>query len=534
MSFKPPPPVNYMQPQTSATNPNSLRTQPPSPLLRANSTNNINSSTSSSSSTPSPSSPSPNQLKSTPSPLASPQSSPTIPRRPPPQPTQFQIQQQQQSLSPKQTLTSLSSPSFPTTSSSILPPPPPFVNNQNNSNNTNNNISPQPTSPIFKHSPLPPNSGISHVRSTSLDNKTLASLLPIAGGSPTPQQKRTSLNNMNPRLSQDLNSLLANRLQVGLSPPVVTPYYDEKTLGNTSKTNELKERRESDERERIQREKVRKDKDDHVKKEKKEKKEKEEQEKKEKREKDEQEKKEKKKKDEQEKKEKKEKKEKDELEKKEKKKKEEQEKKERKQFKNSGGIDQPPLQMFNCPLSIIMDYQRERLSDYQNLPYPLILKVLTEGIVSLNGCTAEGIFRLTATPSELTRMKKQLNDLDFTMNTSDPHVLAGLLKLWLRELPEPIIPSEIYYDCLKSRHSKDDSFKMVDQLPELHQQVLIFLLQFLKDVSDPSYAIKSKMDIDNIAMVFAPGLLRCPTNDTNMLLNSQYEIEFIKNLIESV
>ncbi|EGC35155.1 hypothetical protein DICPUDRAFT_10267, partial [Dictyostelium purpureum] len=186
--------------------------------------------------------------------------------------------------------------------------------------------------------------------------------------------------------------------------------------------------------------------------------------------------------------------------------------------------------IFGNTLQQIMALQRERFPN-ENLSYPLILKLLAEGVINLNGPYTEGIFRVTGSGTEVNRLKKQINEHDFQFDTTDPHVLAGLLKLWLRELAQPVIPTELYYDCIKSR-SKEEVVRISSSLPEINREVLNYLLAFLKNVSQPQYAAYSKMDIDNVAMVFAPGLLRCPTTDSNMLLNSQYEKDFIKCLIE--
>jgi len=196
----------------------------------------------------------------------------------------------------------------------------------------------------------------------------------------------------------------------------------------------------------------------------------------------------------------------------------------------SGGIACTTI--FANSLPQIMELQREKFPEFNNYTFPAILKILADGILALDGPNTEGIFRITGTTSEVNRLKKQINEHDFSIDsTSDPHVLAGLLKLWLRELVEPVIPSELYYQCIKSR-SKDDVSRLISTIPDINKEVINYLMVFLKHVSNPSFAIRSKMDIDNIAMVFAPGLLRCPVVDPNMLLNTQYEKDFIKNLIE--
>ena len=39
-------------------------------------------------------------------------------------------------------------------------------------------------------------------------------------------------------------------------------------------------------------------------------------------------------------------------------------------------------------------------------------------------------------------MKDQFNAQNYQLTTTDPHVVASCLKLWFRELSQPLIPHE--------------------------------------------------------------------------------------------
>ncbi|EGG19085.1 RhoGAP domain-containing protein [Cavenderia fasciculata] len=428
----------------------------------------------------------------------------------------------------------------------LPPPPPPTISVQGHPQN----MPPPPTfktpiSPIIAPSPppvipgqlLPPRSfkmSPQHARGGSLDSKQMAIVqgqmqrgqgqeasssssspmpmgsLSLSGGMPPPPNlmappppiKRNSTNGhpggpvYNPDTDKTLSTMINNRLSTGLSPPIKAPYFDDRILTNNNKTAELEAKRQQEERERIERDQKKKDKKGEKEQKEKEKREKKEKEKKEK----------------------------------------EQKKKDKSGSSSSGGAGKastPSNTIFNNTLDQVMEIQRDRLHcDNDNIP--LILKTLVESIISNDGYQTEGIFRVPGQTSEVMRFKSRINELDFSLDTNDVHVLAGLLKLWLRELTEPVIPMECYNDCIKSWNSKNASAQILNQLPQLNRDVIVYLLNFLKTLSSPIYSTKTKMDIDNIAMVFAPGLLRCPSTDSSVLmLNSQYEKDFIKNLIES-
>jgi hypothetical protein len=67
-------------------------------------------------------------------------------------------------------------------------------------------------------------------------------------------------------------------------------------------------------------------------------------------------------------------------------------------------------------------------------------------------------------------------------------------------------------------------------VPMLNQRVMVYILDFLRDLGRPEYSSVTKMDVDNLAMVFAPLFLCCP--DSSLLFfNSVYEATFVQNLL---
>ena len=63
---------------------------------------------------------------------------------------------------------------------------------------------------------------------------------------------------------------------------------------------------------------------------------------------------------------------------------------------------------------------------------------------------------------------------------SDPNIIASLLKLWYRELHEPLIPRQYYGRCVDAYSSADDAVKIVATLPHLNRLVLSYLVRFLQ------------------------------------------------------
>lgn len=57
---------------------------------------------------------------------------------------------------------------------------------------------------------------------------------------------------------------------------------------------------------------------------------------------------------------------------------------------------------------------------------------------------------------------------------------ASLLKLWYRELEEPVIPQQFYKECISNYENPDAAVAVVQHLPELNRLVLCYLIHFLQ------------------------------------------------------
>lgn len=137
------------------------------------------------------------------------------------------------------------------------------------------------------------------------------------------------------------------------------------------------------------------------------------------------------------------------------------------------------------------------------------------------GLREEGLFRL---PGQANLVKELQDAFDcgekpsFDCNT-DVHTVASLLKLYLRELPEPVIPFQKYDDFLASAKllSKDDEMgmkelkRLVDSLPPVNYNLLKYICRFLDEVQ--SYSGVNKMSVQNLATVFGPNILRPKIED---------------------
>ncbi|KAH9027338.1 hypothetical protein EDB85DRAFT_2276715 [Lactarius pseudohatsudake] len=114
----------------------------------------------------------------------------------------------------------------------------------------------------------------------------------------------------------------------------------------------------------------------------------------------------------------------------------------------------------------------------------------------------------------------------------DPHVPTSLFKLWLRELVDPLVPSEMYNDCIAFAGDAEACCAAVERLPTANRRVVLFVIGFLQLFLDERVLAATKMTSANLALVMAPNLLRCGSDSMTIVFNdAQYEQAFVHNLL---
>nr|CAD7594996.1 unnamed protein product [Timema genevievae] len=200
-------------------------------------------------------------------------------------------------------------------------------------------------------------------------------------------------------------------------------------------------------------------------------------------------------------------------------------------------IDQARLQifrpsMFGNTLQEVMVLQKERFP-HRKLPW--IQCTLSEEVLRLQGAQTEGIFRVSADVDEVNTLKSRLDHWELPADTTDAHAPASLLKLWYRELYEPLIPDELYNDCVTHHAEPERTITIVNNLPELNKLVLCYLVRFLQIFARSEVVQVTKMDASNLAMVIAPNCLRCTSQDPRIIFeNARKEMAFMRTLIQSL
>ncbi|XP_058059692.1 uncharacterized protein LOC131210456 [Anopheles bellator] len=141
------------------------------------------------------------------------------------------------------------------------------------------------------------------------------------------------------------------------------------------------------------------------------------------------------------------------------------------------------------------------------------------------GLYEEGLLRVGCASSKLRRMISAINanyvSPPLADKYSDPHVVAGVLKKYLRSLPDPLLTFDFYPDFVTAAQKPSDAQRkaaildIVNQLPRENYDNLRYLTRFLAYLAEKNQ--ENKMSPQNIAIVMSPNLLWSPNENDNYM-----------------
>ncbi|XP_075449752.1 rho GTPase-activating protein 31 isoform X2 [Ascaphus truei] len=146
---------------------------------------------------------------------------------------------------------------------------------------------------------------------------------------------------------------------------------------------------------------------------------------------------------------------------------------------------------------------------------PLVLRscadfIETHGVV-------DGIYRLSGVTSNIQKLRQEFGsdqcpDLTRELYLQDIHCVGSLCKLYFRELPNPLLTYQLYkkfteaVSCSAEGEQLSRIQNVIQELPPSHYRTLEYLSKHLTHIA--SYSDLTNMHIRNLALVWAPNLLR--------------------------
>ncbi|XP_034563994.1 unconventional myosin-IXb isoform X3 [Notolabrus celidotus] len=148
-------------------------------------------------------------------------------------------------------------------------------------------------------------------------------------------------------------------------------------------------------------------------------------------------------------------------------------------------------------------------------PVPMVLEMMLEH-VEMQGLYTEGIYRKSGSANRIKELHQRLETDPHLVCLEDYpiHTVTGLVKQWLRELPDPLMTFIHYNDFLhavelpEKQEQLQAIYKWLEQLPQANFNTLERLVFHLVRVCKGE--AHNRMSPNSLAIVFAPCILRCP------------------------
>ncbi|KAK1153621.1 breakpoint cluster region protein [Acipenser oxyrinchus oxyrinchus] len=184
--------------------------------------------------------------------------------------------------------------------------------------------------------------------------------------------------------------------------------------------------------------------------------------------------------------------------------------------------------------SEVFNIHIETVAEREGVLVPHIVRFCAEE-VERRGLQEVGIYRISGVATEVqalrTAFNTNLRDALVRLKAVDVNAVSGTLKLYLRELPEPLLPPQ-YFQALAAALVIADPLEkehrlvsVLQSLPSVNRNTFLFLLEHLRRVSQNQEV--NKMTAQNLATVFGPSLLRPPEEplgDSGLCVDISQEI----------
>ncbi|XP_059568541.1 rho GTPase-activating protein 12 isoform X4 [Myotis daubentonii] len=177
------------------------------------------------------------------------------------------------------------------------------------------------------------------------------------------------------------------------------------------------------------------------------------------------------------------------------------------------------------------------LCQRENDTVPKFVKLCIE-YVEEYGLDVDGIYRVSGNLAVIQKLRFAVNhDEKLNLNDSkweDIHVITGALKMFFRELPEPLFTFNHFNDFVNAikqepRQRVTAVKDLIKQLPKPNQDTMQILFRHLKRVIENGE--KNRMTYQSIAIVFGPTLLKPEKETGNIAVHTVYQNQIVELIL---
>ncbi|XP_056277314.1 rho GTPase-activating protein 12-like isoform X2 [Pseudoliparis swirei] len=187
-------------------------------------------------------------------------------------------------------------------------------------------------------------------------------------------------------------------------------------------------------------------------------------------------------------------------------------------------------QVFGCSLSSLCHRESDTV--------PLFVKMCIDHVEN-SGLCVDGLYRVSGNLAIIQKLRFLVNH-DETVNLTDEkwediHVTTGALKMFFRELPEPLFTYALFHDFISGIKVPDYKQRLqavtdlIRQLPKPNHDTMQLLFKHLRRVID--HGEENRMTTQSVAIVFGPTLLRPETETWNIAVHMVYQNQIVELIL---
>ncbi|XP_047673033.1 rho GTPase-activating protein 12b isoform X7 [Tachysurus fulvidraco] len=187
-------------------------------------------------------------------------------------------------------------------------------------------------------------------------------------------------------------------------------------------------------------------------------------------------------------------------------------------------------QVFGCSIT--------SLCSRENTSVPNFVRICIEHVED-TGLNVDGLYRVSGNLAVIQKLRFAVNH-DEKVDLADSkwediHVVTGALKMFFRELPEPLFTYSSFNDFVNAIKNSDYKQRvqaikdLIKQLPKPNQETMQVLFRHLKRVIEHGEA--NRMTTQSVAIVFGPTLLRPETETGNMAVHMVYQNQIVELIL---
>ncbi|XP_041798476.1 beta-chimaerin isoform X2 [Chelmon rostratus] len=187
--------------------------------------------------------------------------------------------------------------------------------------------------------------------------------------------------------------------------------------------------------------------------------------------------------------------------------------------------------VFSCDLTTLVKAH--------NTTRPMVVDMCIQEI-ELRGMKSEGLYRVSGFSEHIEDVRLAFDrdgeKADISASAyADINIIAGALKLYLRDLPIPVITFDLYSKFIQAAKipNADTRLEAIHesllQLPPAHYETLRYLMAHLKRVT--LFEKDNLMNAENLGIVFGPTLMQPPEMNALTTLNDMRQQKLVVQLM---